>query len=296
VIKKNILPVILIMTALFVFFSNSPAECNQTLFQDNYAYAVKLLNSGKYDAAALEFKSLLSKTDNMEWTSILLYMTGQSYYKLGNFRESKIYLERVVKNYPKFKFLIFVKEMLNDINQKIPDAETIDKSPSDKDAGKTSARIPAKTESIIINNQTQTIEKEDKSQTDLNSEELSKIYKIDKLIKEGNDYFNNGNFEKALESYKNAYDLDEENSVTKFNLGVTRMKLGNYAEANALIEEVYKKNPEDAEALKYVAYTYLKLDKPVLSLIYWKRLIRISPNDEFAAANIKKIEQMVEMK
>ena len=294
-IKKNILPAILILAVLSVLFVNTPAECNQTLFQDNYAYAVKLLNSGKYEAAALEFKSLLSKTDNTEWTSILLYMTGQSYYKLGNYQESKIYLERVVKNYPKFKFIIFVKEMLNDIKQKLPDAEKIDKTTVDNKTDK-SVNVQQKIESIIINNQTQTIEKEDKSQTDLNFEELSKIYKIDKLIKEGNDYFNNGNFEKALESYKNAYDLDRDNSVTKFNLGVTQMKLGNYSEANSLIEEVYKKNPEDAEALKYVAYTYLKLDKPVLSLIYWKRLIRIVPNDEFAAANIKKIEQMVEMK
>jgi len=290
---------VIFITAAMLFTNIEYAECKQSVFQDNYTYAVKLMNLNKYDAAAIEFKGLLTKAENKEWASTLLYMIGQCYYKLGNLQESKIYLDRVNKNYPDSKFIIFVKEMLNDIKLKLPEEQQkIDSSAenTNSDEANTDKQKNDQSVNIIINHQNNTIVKDNKAEIELNSEEISKINKIDKLIKEGNDYFNNNNFEKALESYKSAFDLDSDNSVIKFNIGVTQMKLGNYIEANSMIEDVYKKNPEDVEALKYVAYTYLKLDKPVLSLIYWKRLLRLMPNDELANSNIKKIEKMVDMK
>ena len=141
-----------------------------------------------------------------------------------------------------------------------------------------------------------TVLRANNERSDLTPEELEKLKKMEKFVRDGNDYFSNKNYDSALKSYLQAAEIDAENNTVKFNLGLTYLKLDNFAKANYLFESVYKNNPEDIETLKYVAFTYMKLEKLQISLLYWKRLLRLNPNDEYTIEMVKKLQNLEEVK
>jgi len=290
--NKLLIAVVLITIALLSILQSQTFA--QFRAQDDYLNAIKLMNQNKTEAAIIEFKNILAKTDNQVWTAAVLFYLGKCYYKLNNYIEAKTYLDRIVKNYKTSQFFTFAKEMLADIDSKI----VIDNNSESKLKETNNTANPSKQSEKrpIVNYQDKTITNIDSSKKQLTEEELKKLQTLEKIVREGNDYYNNGNYTAALESFKSAYSIEPNNSVVKFNLGITLLKLNNFAEANIMLEDVYKKNPDDNEALRYVAYTYMKLDKPILALIYWKRLLKLLPNDAQAIEYVKKIENIENVK
>lgn len=283
--------VIFILCAVLMFAGSFRVSASTASLQDNYLYAVRLINMEKYETAIAELKNIMNRTSNPVWVSSSLYLLGKCYYELGNYKEAKVFLDRVQKNYPNSKFINFVKDLLNEIARKTP-AESNLSNEEIIEKVKQSVEAEQK-KNIVVDYKDNVITVENKSQTALNEESLNKIRGIEMLVKEGNDYFAVNDFHKSLDAYQRAYAIDRDNTIVKFNLAVAHLRLENFADANYFFEDVYKRNPEDKEALKYVAFTYMKLNKPALSLAYWNRLLRIAPDDQAARQNIKDLEKLV---
>ncbi len=298
---KNIkLKTIICFLGCLLAFGKYDIYAASATVQDNYLYAIRLMNSERYQAAIVELKNILTQTNNPVWVSSTLYLLGKCYYELQDYTEARQYLTRVQKNYPKSKFINFVKELLNELDKKTAalQLETSDKEQiTEKIMEFSGQQNPPRVEQkIVIDENRKNITIEERRQVNLTEEDLERVKRLERYVKEGNDYFALNKFEQALDAYQRAYAIDRDNSVVKYNLAVTHLRLENFADANYFFEDVYKRNPEDREALKYVAFTYMKLNKPALAYAYWVRLLRLDPNNQIAQRYVKELEKMVKQR
>jgi tetratricopeptide (TPR) repeat protein len=89
-------------------------------------------------------------------------------------------------------------------------------------------------------------------------------------------------YEKALAALKQGSAIDEGNARFHFRIGVIHDKMGNRQDAIVAIKQSLQIQPEDAEALNYLGYTYAELGihlEEAEGLI--RRALRIKPQDGY---------------
>jgi tetratricopeptide (TPR) repeat protein len=265
--------------------------------QNQYLNAVKLMNTGQTQLAYDWFKNMLKQTDDVKWRPSILFKLSECGVMLGHYAETEDYLNRILKSYPQSKYVYHSKKMLDKIKTELkektaaePEKISIEVSELDN---KVNNKPDEGTAEIIIDKNKAVYFDQRGIEKVLDKNAESNLNKIEELVNEGNNYFKNNYTEKALDSYLKALELDSSNNVIRFNIAVSYLKLEKFSEANSFFEQVYKSNPDDTEALKYVAYTYQKLNKPLISLIYWKRLKRMVPGDADADENIRLLNSVV---
>jgi len=69
------------------------------------------------------------------------------------------------------------------------------------------------------------------------------------LVQLGNDYFDVGNYEKALEAYKNALKIDPQNADVMTDMGIAYRRVGKAQEAVTSFRNALKADPNHATAL-----------------------------------------------
>ena len=80
-------------------------------------------------------------------------------------------------------------------------------------------------------------------------------------FKTGNDFYNNGQFEKALDSYFKVLDEDYHSAELYFNIGNTYYKLDSTAQSIFYFEKAKKMSPIDQEILNNLSYAEnMKID------------------------------------
>lgn len=111
-----------------------------------------------------------------------------------------------------------------------------------------------------------------------------------KRIRQGNNEYQEGNFQEAEKEYRKA--LMEKPGYTKgtFNLGDAMYEQENYEESNKLFTEVTERvtNPEQKSAAYYnLGNTYMKENKFKESIEEFKNSLRLNPDDPNAKYNLE---------
>jgi tetratricopeptide (TPR) repeat protein len=97
----------------------------------------------------------------------------------------------------------------------------------------------------------------------------------------GNILFEKKRFEDALEYYENALKVKEDKFLLS-KIVRTCIQLKKYSEAEAYINRVLEKEPDDLTFLKYLANIYKKTKKHQDALDVFEKIIRISPKEPYA--------------
>ena len=79
------------------------------------------------------------------------------------------------------------------------------------------------------------------------------------LFREGQQLQENQAFEKALESFQRAVQLEPDRSVLHFRIGVVLAKLGRFSESARAYLEAIRLNPDYAEAHLNLAFVYYEM-------------------------------------
>ena len=111
-----------------------------------------------------------------------------------------------------------------------------------------------------------------------------------KRIRQGNNEYNEGNYQEAEKEYRKA--LMEKPGYTKgtFNLGDAMYEQENYEESNKLFTEVTERvtNAEQKSAAHYnLGNTYMKENKFKESIEEFKNSLRLNPDDANAKYNLE---------
>lgn len=85
---------------------------------------------------------------------------------------------------------------------------------------------------------------------------------------EGNDYYNNKEYEKAIESYKISIDNKENEACSYYNAGVCFIKLKRYDEAIVMLKKALKLQKESKYFFN-LAYCYAIKGETNKSLVYF---------------------------
>ncbi len=105
----------------------------------------------------------------------------------------------------------------------------------------------------------------------------------------GLNYYNKGEYDKAIENFKKALHLEGGSAQIHYNLGLTYQAKGLLDEA----EEEYKKslelNPLDKEAHNNLGIIYYSLGKNNEAATEFKEALRIDSNFKLARKNLEKI-------
>lgn len=122
---------------------------------------------------------------------------------------------------------------------------------------------------------------------------------ISSRIQEGNDYYKQQQYEKAIDAYERALNLDPMNNTAKFNNANCLVKLGNNGEAIKLYENILM-NTSDAELKGKVYYNMgviFSSEKQLeASIEAYKNALRHNPNDTEARENLQKALQELKQK
>ncbi|MBA7697882.1 Cell division coordinator CpoB [subsurface metagenome] len=121
-----------------------------------------------------------------------------------------------------------------------------------------------------------------------------------KKVNQGNNYYGQEKYEKAIERYRDAQIDSPESHPVHFNLGDSLYKTGKYEDA---VKEFEKSTYSRDIALQSKAYynmgnSFYRMGKLPESILYYKKALEIDPEDEDAKYNIefvqKKIKEMMD--
>lgn len=119
-----------------------------------------------------------------------------------------------------------------------------------------------------------------------------------KLVKKGNEFYNNKKFNDAEVEYRKALDKDKKSFAGKFNLADALYKQGKYEDAAKIFQELSNSTKEKEELAKVhynLGNAYLKQDKFRESVESYKKALKLNPKDEDTRYNLayalKKIKQ-----
>lgn len=103
--------------------------------------------------------------------------------------------------------------------------------------------------------------------------------KVKELLNKGNEFFHQGEFERAIQYYDEALALEPEYSEALFNKGNALCELGKFKEAIIFFDKALEINPQDWEALHNKGNALLKLFRFNEALGCYGRALELNPND-----------------
>ncbi|MBN3040374.1 MAG: tetratricopeptide repeat protein [Candidatus Omnitrophica bacterium] len=92
-------------------------------------------------------------------------------------------------------------------------------------------------------------------------------------------YFLNNQFEKAVEVYKKALDINPEASEIYYNLASSYYFLGDEKDAIFYFEKLVKTDPEDMDVLFNLGSIYYSLEDHKKAIYYFEKLLELFPDD-----------------
>jgi tetratricopeptide (TPR) repeat protein len=120
------------------------------------------------------------------------------------------------------------------------------------------------------------------------------------LLKTGTEYLSARRYDKAIESLKQALELNPNLAPAYLNLGSAYLQLGSYSDAVESIKKAIAINPKDAESRFELGNAYVAMRRPVEAAESFKEAVRLNPG--FANAqmglgnvylNVGQLEQAV---
>lgn len=104
-------------------------------------------------------------------------------------------------------------------------------------------------------------------------------------FKNGKQYYEEGNYQKAIESYKVVLEQDETNDQAYFNLGKIYAMQGQQDLALSYYEDAIKYNPSDSASLVGIGMIYYNLGEFAKAIEFYTRSIEAGPNYGLAYYN-----------
>lgn len=100
--------------------------------------------------------------------------------------------------------------------------------------------------------------------------------------------------EKATEAFKKAIELDPDLSATYNNLGYAFYRMGSYEEAIEMYNEAIGRSKDNSSAYTNLGNAYYKLNRIEEAIEAWKKALEIDPGNEKAQRNLKKFHIEIE--
>ena len=88
-----------------------------------------------------------------------------------------------------------------------------------------------------------------------------------------------GLFDRAIDAYSKALELDPDNIEVKINLGAAFLQKGLSERSTEILGEVLQKEPDNALALFNIGKAYLYKEDAKTALAVFERTLEIQPND-----------------
>jgi len=105
----------------------------------------------------------------------------------------------------------------------------------------------------------------------------------------GLNYYNKGEYDKAIESFQKALHSEGESASVHYNLGLAYQAKGILDEAAREYKKSLELNPLDAEAHNNLGIIYHTLGKDDKAIMEFREAVRINPDFELARKNLEKI-------
>jgi tetratricopeptide (TPR) repeat protein len=93
-----------------------------------------------------------------------------------------------------------------------------------------------------------------------------------------------GKREEAISYYRRALEIQPDNSILLYNMALLYQEMEDYDTALTILKQVVELTPEDSDALKLIAQTYLvHLEDPHNAIPFYERVLLLEPDN----ANVK---------
>ncbi len=103
-----------------------------------------------------------------------------------------------------------------------------------------------------------------------------------KYLKKGNDLYDKGDYEKALEAYEKATEIDPDYAEAWYNMGAILGNLDRYEESLKAFERAIKLNPNDAMAINKKGAILVTLGRYKDALKATDKSLKLNPEDTVA--------------
>ncbi len=110
----------------------------------------------------------------------------------------------------------------------------------------------------------------------------------------GNAYFDLEQYDKAVEYYDRALQLDPTINQAVFNMARTKIETGDFRRALKLLNRLLESDPENVMVLEMIAYTYYRMDSFPQAVDLYKRILVLNPYNKKALYNISILEVELE--
>ena len=110
----------------------------------------------------------------------------------------------------------------------------------------------------------------------------------------GNAYFELEQFDKAVEYYDRALELDPSINQAVFNLARTKIETGDFRRAMKLLNRLSESDRENIMVLEMVGYTYYRMDSFSSAVEVYNHILDINPHNKKALFNISVLEVELE--
>ena len=198
------------------------------------------------------------------------YNFGFVYTKFGNFQKAAHYLEKAIQidpNYAEaYNNLAFTYMKLGDY-QKAKESTEKAKTLFQKQGDKQGITAAENIEMML------------KKAKKLDSkEEKGDDVKAKEYLLKGSDFFDNKDYNKAIEYYQKAIQIDPNFAEAYNNMGTTYIKVNNYQKAIVYFKKAVGIDSQHFEACIRLANAYIKLENYLEALTYAKKAYQIDSN------------------
>jgi len=123
-----------------------------------------------------------------------------------------------------------------------------------------------------------------------------RIEDADEWLEVGTDYFENGNYEKAIRFFKKALDMDEENKDAWVMYGIALVETQEYQDAMDCFDRATDIDPDNTKAWYNKAELLVRFKKFKDALLCYDEVLDIDPDDEDAYYRREEIEEELNRK
>ncbi len=112
-----------------------------------------------------------------------------------------------------------------------------------------------------------------------------------KSIAAGNQFYKDGQFDKAVEAYQKALEINSNNSIARYNLAAAKYRLQKFEEAETDYASTAEKTKDQAIKAKAVyneGVALTKQKKLLESVANYKQALKLNPADEDVRFNLQK--------
>ncbi len=108
----------------------------------------------------------------------------------------------------------------------------------------------------------------------------------EEYILEGNQYYQKYKFEKAIEAYEKAIEIDLDSDIACYNIGLAYAKLSKFEKAIEAYEKAIEIKPDKYETYYGIGFAYAKLSKFEKAIEAYEKAIEIKPDSHEAYYNM----------